>query len=160
MAGSTGAAVSTVEHGEFAGWLHVAGEPFNDHAGPFYHRVEADGAIVCGFRSGPRNGNGFGILHGGCLMTFADYCLFITSKAYCEPHEVVTISMNHELTGMAFAGEMLEARAEIVRGGRSLIFARGQLLGPKGVVLGFSGISKVVSQARAERGFATQGKPE
>jgi uncharacterized protein (TIGR00369 family) len=145
---------NSVDAGEFAGWLHVPGEAFNDHAGPFYHRHEADGSVLCGFRTAQHNSNGLGIIHGGCLLTFADYCLFVTSRAHCKPDEVVTISMNSELMGKAFAGERLEARGEVVRAGRSLIFVRGQVLGPKGVVLGFSGISKIVPRALLERGFS------
>lgn len=135
----------TVEDGEFAGWLHVPGELFNDHTGPFYHRLEADGSVLCRFRAGPHTANGLGIVHGGCLLTFADYCLFVTSRTHSQPDEVVTISMNSELTGKAFAGDLLEARGEVVRGGRSLVFIRGQVLGPKGVCLSFSGISKIVA---------------
>lgn len=143
-----------VENGEFAGWLNVPREPFNDHAGPFFHRFEDDGSVLCGFRTAQHNANGLGIIHGGSLLTFADYCLFIVSHHHCMPDEVVTVSMNSEFMGKAFAGDRLEARGEVVRGGRSLIFVRGQVTGPKGLVLGFSGISKVVPQAMLQHGFS------
>ncbi|BCH29898.1 hypothetical protein MesoLjLc_18280 [Mesorhizobium sp. L-8-10] len=85
-----------------------------------------------------------GIVHGGWLLTFADYCLFVTARTASDPDEIVTISMNSEFVGMTFPSQRVEAKAEIVRAGRSLIFVRGLVSGLKGPILNFSGVAKVV----------------
>ena len=62
--------------GEFAGWRTWLRDSYESHTGPFWHRMEEDGSIRCAFRVEKKHLNGGGNVHGGCLMTFADYCLF------------------------------------------------------------------------------------
>ncbi|MEY9296683.1 acyl-coenzyme A thioesterase PaaI-like protein [Bradyrhizobium elkanii] len=62
--------------GEFAGWRTWTRDNFETHTGPFYHRMDENGRITCAFRVGKKHLNGSGNVHGGCFMTFADYCLF------------------------------------------------------------------------------------
>ena len=61
--------------GEFAGWWTWTRDHYEVHNGPFWHRVE-NGKVRCVFRVEQKHINGGGAVHGGCLMTFADYCLF------------------------------------------------------------------------------------
>ena len=71
----------TVTDGEWAGWqCYPGGDPFEDLAGPFYYRVDADGRKVCAFRAERKHMNGGGFMHGGCVMTFADFCLFVIAR--------------------------------------------------------------------------------
>ena len=134
-----------VSDGPYEGWEHVPHEPFNDTAGPFYHRRTADGSLLFGFTPLEKASNKMGIVHGGCLLTFADYCLFLAARERADPHEIVTVSMASEFVGMAIPGEAVEGRTEIIRGGRSLIFVRGLINGPNGPLLNFSGVAKVMS---------------
>ena len=62
--------------GEFAGWRTWSRDNFESHNGPFWHRMEDDGQIRCAFRVERKHLNGMRNVHGGCFMTFADYCLF------------------------------------------------------------------------------------
>ncbi|MEM6475211.1 MAG: PaaI family thioesterase, partial [Pseudomonadota bacterium] len=70
-----GNAVENTE-GEFAGWYHWNHDPFETRSGPFFMRRQDDGSYLCAFRAEDRHMNGAGFMHGGCLMTFADFALF------------------------------------------------------------------------------------
>ena len=65
-----------VDEGEWAGWTQFTGDPFEEHAGPFFYRRHDDGSIRCAMRVEHKHLNGGHFVHGGALMTFADYCLF------------------------------------------------------------------------------------
>lgn len=132
---------------EWAGWWKWDGiDPFEDATGPFAVRRDEQG-IVCGFRPGPRHRNGHGMIHGGCLMTFADFSLFMIAGSDGQEVNGVTVTMNCEFVGPAQAGDFLLARGELVRGGRSLVFARGTIMTAEGApVLAFSGTIKRFSK--------------
>ena len=66
-----------ITEGEFAGWSTWPNEPFeHDTAGPFYLKQEDDGSMVAAFRAERKHMNAGGVVHGGALMTFADFALF------------------------------------------------------------------------------------
>jgi len=131
-----------VETGEWAGWYQWGGvDPFENATGPFYVARDDQG-VVCGFRPGPHNRNGHGMIHGGCLMTFADFSLFMLAASDGAEVSGVTVTMNSEFLGPATAGQLLLARGERTGGGRSLVFARGLMTADGKPVLGFSGTIK------------------
>lgn len=134
------------QDGAWAGWYHW--EPvddFEEHAGPFYCRPEGDGPdapLVCGFLPEAKNRNGGGNVHGGALMTFADYALFTLGGGLAANLHGVTATMNCEFIGAAQAGRMLTARGEVIRAGGSLVFIRGLIDDDGRAVLAFSGTVK------------------
>jgi len=133
-----------VEQGEWAGWYKWAGvDPFEDATGPFYVARDDQG-VVCGFRPGPGSRNGHGMIHGGCLMTFADFSLFMLGASPDGEVNGVTVTMNCEFLAPAQAGQRLLARGERTGGGRSLVFARGRITANGQPVLAFSGVMKRV----------------
>jgi len=133
--------------GEWAGWYKWAGiDPFEDATGPFYVTRDEQG-VVCGFRPGPGHRNGHGIIHGGCLMTFADFSLFMLGATQDEDVSGVTVTMNCEFVAPAQAGQVLLARGERTGGGRSLVMARGQISADGRPVLAFSGVIKRIKPA-------------
>ena len=137
-----GGYLGEVSDGEWAGWLKwMPGDPFEDHSGPFYCRRDEDG-MACAFRPQAHNRNGGGMIHGGALMTFADYALFMLASQNSDMVHGVTVTMNCEFVGPARPGELLTARGEVVRGGRSLMFVRGTIRNDDGPVLAFSGTIK------------------
>jgi acyl-coenzyme A thioesterase PaaI-like protein len=134
--------LTAIEMGEWAGWYKWAGvDPFEDRTGPFYVARDAAG-IVCGFRPGADSRNGHGMIHGGCLMTFADFSLFMLGAAQGEEISGVTVTMNCEFLAPASVGQVLLARGERTGGGRSLVFARGLITADGRAVLSFSGAMK------------------
>ena len=131
-----------IETGEWAGWYQWSGvDPFEEATGPF-HVARDEHGIVCGFRPSPKNRNGHGIIHGGALMTFADFSLFMLGGSEGEEVHGVTVTMNSEFLRAAEVGQLLLARGERTGGGRSLIFARGVITADGRPVLNFSGVIK------------------
>jgi len=117
-----------VTEGEWAGWLHYpGGDPFEDLAGPFYWK-ETDGRRVSAFRAEQRHMNGGGFMHGGCVMTFADFCLFVIARGVIDDARTVTATFNCELVGMAREGDLVECTGEVVKAGRSMVFVRGLIV--------------------------------
>ena len=115
-----------VTDGEFKGWVTWAGEAFeHDAAGPFYFRTDAQG-VVAAFRAKTKHMNQGGVVHGGCLMTFADFSLFaIAAEELGEDGYGLTVAFTSEFLSGAKEGQLLEARGDVLRAGGSLIFVRG-----------------------------------
>ena len=120
------AKLTPVTEGEWAGWSYYpGGDPYEDLAGPFYFKVGDDGVPVSAFRAERKHMNGGGFMHGGCVMTFADFALFVIAKHAINGQASVTATFNCELVGTAREGELVECRGEVVKAGRSMVFVRG-----------------------------------
>ena len=133
-----------ITEGEWAGWRLWSGDPFELLSGPFYCRREDGGGMACAFRAEQKQMNGAGFMHGGCLLTFADYALFcIASDALAGVHSV-TASLNAEFVDSARVGDIVEARGEVIRDARSMVFVRGLISTAGRPLLTFSAIVKKV----------------
>ncbi|MDR3512202.1 MAG: PaaI family thioesterase [Caulobacteraceae bacterium] len=129
--------------GEWEGWTLIrGGDPFEDLTGPFYMREEPDGTRRSAFRAETKHLNGSGNLHGGCLMTFADFSLFMIAHEALNGVESVTVSLNGEFVGPAREGDLIESAGQVVRAGRSLVFIRGIISSGGEPMLSFSGVVK------------------
>lgn len=135
-----------IDAGEWAGWSQWQGDAFETRAGPFYERTEADGDRVTAFRAGVEHMNGGGFMHGGCLMTFADSALFTIARPAMEGSFGVTVNLSGDFLDAAKVGAFIEARGQITRGARSLIFVRGLVTADARPVLSFTGIIKKVGR--------------
>ena len=95
-----------VTEGEFAGWQSWKGsDPFEDQSGPFFFKVLEDGTVHCAFRAERKHMNGGGFMHGGCMLTFADFSLFAFAHKELEGVHSVTVSLNGEFIGPANEGD-------------------------------------------------------
>lgn len=132
-----------VEDGEFAGWMTWPSEPFEfETVGPLHFKMDEKGP-VCAFRAEPRHMNSGNIMHGGCLMTFADFALFgIAHQELKDDLYAVTVAFSSEFLDGPKVGEYVEARGEVLRAGRSLIFIRGLVTSEGRPCLNFSGTLK------------------
>lgn len=141
-----GNAVECTE-GEFAGWYYWNHDPFETRSGPFFMRREDDGSYVSAFRAEDRHMNGGGFMHGGCLMTFADFALFaIASDELDEGGAAVTMNLSSDFLGSARPDALMEARGEVTRGGGKTIFVRGIITGDGAPCLSFTGIIRKLSK--------------
>ncbi|MGH7024808.1 MAG: PaaI family thioesterase [Caulobacteraceae bacterium] len=131
-----------VTDGEWAGWMLWSPDPFELLAGPFYVRRGDGGVMTCAFRAERKHMNGHGAMHGGCLMTFADYAIFCFASEHLQDSGSVTAQMNCDFVDAAFEGDLVECTGEVVRAGASLIFIRGQITAAGRVALTFSAILK------------------
>ncbi|QPC99827.1 MULTISPECIES: PaaI family thioesterase [Qipengyuania] len=134
-----------ITEGEWAGWRTWDHDAFETRTGPFYMREEGD-SWVSAFRAGPQHMNGGGSMHGGCMLTFADFALF--SIAYPELGNSfgVTINLSGDFLGPIAVGELVEARGEITRGGGKTIFVRGMITGDGKPALSFTGIIRKINR--------------
>jgi acyl-coenzyme A thioesterase PaaI-like protein len=133
-----------VREGEWAGWGRYDTDPFEAMTGPFYARRDERGAVVCAFRAGPKHMNESGATHGGCLVTFADYSLFMIAEDALAGSGSVTASLNAEFVDAGRLGELIESRGEVVRAGASLVFVRGLVCAGARPLLNFSAIVKKI----------------
>lgn len=122
-----------------------ANDPFEDMIGPFFLKPNGDGTNRTAFYSENRHVNSDGALHGGMLMSFADYSLFaIAREALDTP--AVTIGFNSEFIGAVGAGHLIESSGEILRATRSLLFVRGTIYTGEQLLMTFSGILKRIGR--------------
>ena len=140
--------VVVATEGEFAGWTTWSRDSFESNNGPFWHRRESDGRVSCAFRVEKKHLNGMGNVHGGCFMTFADYCLFAIAT-----HELdgpaVTTNFACDFLDAAREGELVECVGEVSRAGGSLIFLRGKLTSGGRSLFTFAGTIKRVKRKPA-----------
>ncbi len=134
-----------ITEGEWAGWSNWQHDAFEQHAGPFYERRDADG-VVCAFRAERRHMNGGGFMHGGCLMTFADFALFSIASEHLAGSHAVTLNLASDFLDSAQVGEFIEARGEVTRAGKSTLFVRGLVSADARPVLSFTGIIRKVGK--------------
>lgn len=140
--------LTTVTEGEWAGWSYYpGGDPFEDLAGPFYFKVDDGGRAVCAFRAERKHLNGGGFLHGGLVMTFADFSLFVIARDDIVGSPCVTATFNCELVGTAFEGDVVECRGEVVKAGRSMVFVRGLITSKGEPIASFSSVLKKTKRA-------------
>ncbi|XSC42630.1 PaaI family thioesterase [Bradyrhizobium sp. RDT10] len=132
--------------GEFVGWRTWSNDYFFAHTGPFWQRQEPDGSIRCAFRVEKKHLNGTYSVHGGCLMTFADYCLFAIASTMLQG-PAVTVNFAADFIDIAHEGDLIVGTGEIIRAGGSLIFVRGQLTAGERILLTFSGTMKRLKRA-------------
>ncbi|WP_338663752.1 PaaI family thioesterase [Pararoseomonas sp. SCSIO 73927] len=129
---------------EAAGWSRRPPVGFSAHTGPYWSRPEGNGWAY-GLLVEPYHLNGHGITHGGLLMTMLDNTLGLTAWHATDQKPAVTMQMNTHFIAAAHPGEFLEARGEVVRLAKSVIFLRGQLTVGERLVAAADGIWKVLA---------------
>jgi len=129
--------------GEWAGWRYWGdGDPFESQSGPFFFKEEEGGKVRCAFRAEKKHMNGGGMMHGGCMMTFADFSIFAFAWRDLENTHAVTVSLGGEFISAGAVGDLIEATGEVVKAGGSLIFLRGMLTTAGRPLMTFSGVIK------------------
>ena len=116
---------------------------FADVNGPLWRRIE-DGKLIVGFRVEWRHCNPTGMCHGGMLMTFADQAFGELVLDSVKRRLCATVQLNTHFIAAVQIGDLVEARGEIVRGTRSLVFIRGLLTVGERTVASIDGIWKVL----------------
>lgn len=132
--------------GPFKGWLTWGNgnDPFETLCGPLCFRTEADGRQRAGFMPEGKHLNGGGVLHGGALMTFADFSLFAIAHGVLQGTHAVTVTFNSELVGAGVAGTPVYAEGRVVRETKSLVFVQGVLEQDGQPIMAFSGTLKKI----------------
>lgn len=132
----------TETQGEFAGWQMWTAETFEyKTAGPFYFKKIGD-EYVSRFRAESKHMNAGGVMHGGCLMSFADFALFAIAHDAMDGGYGATVAFNCEFIQGPVVGDLMEAKGEVIRAGRSIVFVRGLITANDRTALNFSGTIK------------------
>ncbi|MBE0596498.1 MAG: PaaI family thioesterase [Desulfuromonadales bacterium] len=127
-------------------------DPFEELTGPYFYRQGPDGSFRCALLLQGKQLSSAGAMHGGALMTFADYSLFVFALPLLNGISAVTVSLHADFTAPAQAGEFLESTGEIVHETKSLIFVRGQIFSGSRILLTFSGVLRKVRPKVKEAG--------
>ncbi|ALO45462.1 PaaI family thioesterase [Pseudohongiella spirulinae] len=123
---------------------HWDGDNAEDQNGPFFFCLDGN-AIQTAFRVRAENCNAHKTLHGGISMMFADYTLCLA--AIGGSHDgVLTVSCNSEFLGPAYEGELVTGHGEVLRKGKSIVFARTLLTVDDRPVLSASAVLKLVQR--------------
>ena len=123
---------------------------FNALCGPLWVRAE-EGKLIGGFRVEPRHCNPAGNCHGGMLATFCDVHMGLAAQfeqtlgTYILP----TISLSLDYLAPTPMGSWVEARPEIVKVTRGMVFASETMMADGQPVARAHGIFKIPSQAGA-----------
>ena len=135
-----------VTEGEWAGWQSWPNEPFESRAGPFYMRRDENGERVSAFRAEPHHMNGAGVMHGGCMFSFADFSLFNIAHDELAGDHSVTLNLSGDFLGPIRLGQLVESRGEVTRGGGKTIFIRGLVTADGTPALSFTGIIRKLAK--------------
>lgn len=119
---------------------------FEDMVGPIYMRRDENGAYRLAFRARADHANPRGVVHGGMLMTLSDTVLGMAVWRAVGNKPCATISFNCHFVAGARPGDWIEANAEIVRRGRSVVFMRGEILAGDRLLGAVEGVWKVLGE--------------
>ncbi|MBT3531633.1 MAG: PaaI family thioesterase [Gammaproteobacteria bacterium] len=121
-------------------YRHWVGDKAEDYIGPFFFHMDGDQPSSA-FRVEDRHCNAHDSVHGGVLMTFADYTLCLCANGG-ETESVVTVSCNSEFVAPAFKDDLVHGKGEVIRRGGSMVFARCQLIANDQIILIASAVIK------------------
>ena len=124
------------------GFLPETGtDPAEDHIGPFLLRRH-ETEFAAGFMPEPHHGNNMSIVHGGVLMTMADFALCAQARYGTSDLNIITVSLNVEFLAATQVGQWVQSEGAVTRRTGSLVFVQGLLKQAETVVLSYSGVGK------------------
>lgn len=130
-----------------AGWVQRPAGGFTDLVGPLWSRREGSPEApswAYGFLAGPQHTNVHGIVHGGMLVTLIDNALGLVVWESSGRRGAVTMQLNTQFIAAAQPGDFVEARGEVLRQARSVVFIRGTLSIAGRTILAADGIWKLL----------------
>ena len=114
------------DHPGWRRWQFSDPTRFNQLIGPMMFRVDGDVARVR-WTAEHRHSNLSNNVHGGALLAFIDVALFAASRGFglITAGTAVTLDLNTQFIAGGRIGEPLEARVELLKETRRLLFLRG-----------------------------------
>ncbi|MGE0153241.1 MAG: PaaI family thioesterase [Reyranellaceae bacterium] len=122
-------------------------DPFEEFVGPFWFR-KADGKAQCCMLPDQRHLNSGGMVHGGLLMSFADYALATAAGATAGKF-ALTVALTCQFLNAGRPGVPIEAEAEEIRAGKTLSFVRGQVSQEGSTLLACTGTFRPLERGTA-----------
>jgi uncharacterized protein (TIGR00369 family) len=150
--------------------VFVPSDPFEDHTGPFYFRIEGDatraGSVHCVLPTAERHGNYAGGVHGGAILSFADYALCLVAGRAADGGTnssfAMTVSIAVQFLDAGRIGQPLEASGEPLQVTSRMAFARGAITQSGKTIALWSGVCRHVPRAKAmaRKGEASAATPK
>lgn len=128
-----------------AGWEPYRTEGFIDLVGPFWMRPEGD-SYRYAFLAESKHHNRRGVVQGGMLMTFADRSMGMTCWYANGQQPQATVQLDMHFIDAVQIGEFVEAKCQVVRRTRSVIFMHADLVVGTRVVATAKGIWKTLAK--------------
>jgi uncharacterized protein (TIGR00369 family) len=141
------------------GWKTREMMGYTKHVGPLWMR-QIDGVTQFGLEVAEIHLNRRGHLHGGMLATLADNSLAWLVVAAVPGRPIATIQLNVHFIGPARLGDFIEARGEVVKATRSLVFVRGRFSVGKATIGEADGIWKILDDPRAAVATSDPAAPD
>jgi uncharacterized protein (TIGR00369 family) len=116
-------------------------DPAEDLIGPFYHQRVGD-SYKFAFVAEDRHCNLIGVVHGGVLMTFADFSACIEATERYKEENCVTISFNCDFVSAGSVGDLIECSANVTKKTGSMVFVIGEVFSKGEVLLTYSTVIK------------------
>ena len=126
-----------------AGWEPYGNEGFIGLVGPFWARKAGD-SYEYAFLAEPKHHNRRHVVQGGMLMTFADRSMGMTCWYANGQRPQATVQLDVHFVDAVQIGEFVEAKCEIVRRTRALVFMNADLVVGTRVVATAKGIWKTL----------------
>jgi uncharacterized protein (TIGR00369 family) len=126
-----------------AGWMvQDDSRGFVRFVGPLWEHASGQ-LITYGFLADERHVNVRGVVHGGMMLTFVDQALGLTVRQHTGGLPQATIQLDTHFVSAVSVGEFVQARAEVVKRTRSLVFINGTMFVGDRVVATSHGIWKL-----------------
>lgn len=128
-------------------------DPFEDHVGPIYYQ-RREGGVHCAMPTTVQHTNAGGILHGGAILTFADYALCCTcghaaSGGQMPGSFAMTVSLTVSFLEAGAIGPAIESMGEATRVTGRMAFARGSVLQNGKRLATYSGVTRHIPRDKA-----------
>jgi uncharacterized protein (TIGR00369 family) len=130
---------------EAEGWMPMPASNFLNHVGPVWTKSDGD-VRRFGFVVEAKHDNTQGRSHGGMIMTLCDDAMGNTAQAVRPGDRLFTATFDCQFISGAEEGEFVEARCEVIKSTRSLVFVRSICAVGDRVVAACSGVWKVQAQ--------------
>lgn len=126
-----------------AGWEPYGHEGFIGLVGPFWARKAGD-SYEYAFLAEPKHHNRRHVVQGGMLMTFADRSMGMACWYANGKRPQATVQLDMHFVDAVQIGEFVEAKCEVVRRTRALIFMNADLVVGTRLVATAKGIWKTL----------------
>ena len=96
------------------------------HIGPLWTRKEPEGWAY-GLLAEAKHLNPVGVMHGGAISTLLDHVISSVAWEACGRLPCMTLQLDTHFIGPVRAGQLAQARAQLVQRTGSLAFLRGEV---------------------------------
>jgi uncharacterized protein (TIGR00369 family) len=127
------------------GWEPYGDDGFVGLVGPFWQKPLGD-SYRYAFLAEHKHHNRRGVVQGGMLMTFADRSMGMTCWYANERQPQATVQLDVHFVDAVKVGEFVEAKCQVVRRTRALVFMQGELMVGDRVVATANGVWKTLGK--------------